>query len=404
MKVLFLGCFYPIERRDEFKDKSIGYFDSAADNFQWALLDGFKHYYTNEELITFTIPAIGIFPFKFKKIFSSSSNIVIDKGYSGKCISFFTFPIINRISKYIYLKKELLKDLSNDEDIHIIVYSLSSTTLLLVKQLKKTYKSIRVTVVIPDLPQYMSSNKNPIYLMLKKCDRMLIDNALQHVDAFVLINANMYFDLKICNRPWIVIEGIYNIGKVIEKSIIDKKDNEKIIFYSGGICKMYGLEVLLQAFCLLADENIRLWLCGEGDYVFQVQKYAKTDSRIKYFGVLSHSMVLDLQRNSDVLVNPRLSEGVYTRDSFPSKTIEYLVSGKPVVMFSLEGIPKDYIPFLNIVYEETGEALANMVRQVLALSKEEVVNRGKLAQSYILSEKSSVFQTGKIVAMLKKII
>ena len=53
-------------------------------------------------------------------------------------------------------------------------------------------------------------------------------------------------------------------------------------------------------------------------------------------------------RRADVLVNPRPNEGEYTKYSFPSKNIEYLLSGNPVVGYMLSGMPEDYRRF---VYE-----------------------------------------------------
>ena len=45
-------------------------------------------------------------------------------------------------------------------------------------------------------------------------------------------------------------------------------------------------------------------------------------------------------------MNPRSADAEYTKYSFPSKTIEYLATGVPVVMNRLPGIPEEYEYFV----------------------------------------------------------
>ena len=56
---------------------------------------------------------------------------------------------------------------------------------------------------------------------------------------------------------------------------------------------------------------------------------------------------------ADVLVNPRPNNEEYTKYSFPSKNIEYLMTGKPVVAYMLDGMPAHYKKFLYEI--PTGE-------------------------------------------------
>ena len=68
-------------------------------------------------------------------------------------------------------------------------------------------------------------------------------------------------------------------------------------------------------------------------------------------GQVSLNEARALQKTADVLVNPRLNEGEYTKYSFPSKTMEYLSTGRPVVCYKLDGIPDEYDKHLmEVVY------------------------------------------------------
>jgi len=54
--------------------------------------------------------------------------------------------------------------------------------------------------------------------------------------------------------------------------------------YAGQLYeKAYGIEILLDAFKLMEDPNMTLWLFGRGDMVEQVKQVAQHDQRITYW-------------------------------------------------------------------------------------------------------------------------
>jgi hypothetical protein len=65
-------------------------------------------------------------------------------------------------------------------------------------------------------------------------------------------------------------------------------------------------------------------------------------------------------KSADILVNPRPNNEIYTRYSFPSKNIEYLLSGKVVLGYKLDGMPDCYKQFMVIVKEDSQDAIMNM--------------------------------------------
>jgi len=100
------------------------------------------------------------------------------------------------------------------------------------------------------------------------------------------------------------------------------------------------------------------------------------------------------------MVNPRRPEGEFTRYSFPSKTMEYLASGRPVIMHWLAGIPEDYRPYL--ITPDTGDAqgLAAAMRRVAALPQAELRRIGAPGRDFVLTHKSPRVQIGKLLAGL----
>ena len=102
------------------------------------------------------------------------------------------------------------------------------------------------------------------------------------------------------------------------------------------------------------------------------------------------------ERKATLLINPRPTNEEYTKYSFPSKTLEYMASGTPVLMTRLPGMPKDYEEYVYLFDEETVEGFANTLGEVLQ-SKSELQEKGKRAREFILTTRNNRGQALRII-------
>jgi len=143
-----------------------------------------------------------------------------------------------------------------------------------------------------------------------------------------------------------------------------------------------------------------LWICGAGGIQPEVEAYTKKDRRIKYMGFLAKSDISLLQVKCDVLVNPRSNNDEFTKYSFPSKTMEYLLSGSKVVMYPLSGIPQEYFEFITVVEGDSVEDLKNTL--IAACEDMEFYNKRSQQQiQWISREKTNVKQVEKLKNIFK---
>ena len=143
-------------------------------------------------------------------------------------------------------------------------------------------------------------------------------------------------------------------------------------------------------------------ICGEGETKGEIMLSARKDKRIIYKGLLPRHEILALQKQADLLVNPRTPEGVFTRYSFPSKTMEYLASGTPTLLYRLPGIPEEYFDYCFVVEGLGVEALRVKMEKVLSLSREELHMIGKRARNFVLEQKNPIQQCKKIFQLMQK--
>lgn len=388
MKCLFIGSVYS----ENFKNylQSIGAPSSSSGQiFETALLEGMGKIMNVNVISEFYVPC---YP-KFKRFTMLGESYAIG---SIPCMSirYTNLPFVKQITQMISYFKYIKKTTCSFGT--IVIYELTSRQLI--PAILAGRKSKKV-VIVPDLPEFMSENRNPFYLFAKKVDRCLINWALKRVDGLVLLSPYMRERLHVNYKPWIVIEGLFSPKDVV---LDCNKLEKKIVLYTGKIEKWFGVEDLLEAFTQIDGDEYQLWLCGPGD-IEMVNKYSSKDNRIIYKGCLTHNEVLNLQKQVRLLVNPRHSYDEFTLYSFPSKTMEYMASGTPTLMSRLKSLPSDYIDHLYLFEDESINGMSKMIKHCLDKSDSELSEFGASAAEFILSNKTSDIQARKLYDFLLRL-
>lgn len=395
--IIFLGSVYPDSLFSELRNRGL-FIDYPANIFQQSLLNGFDAH--DKELKVITSPVI-------KASYSSVKDIC--RGYlfshknksDRKDIYVGTTPIpgVQLLSELVRVYRATRRIVYESHGKNaLIIYALHSPLLLSSVLLRN--KVSCTCVIVPDLPEYMSSHSSLIKRLAKRLDRSIINFCLKRLDCYVLLSPYMREKLPIQGKKWALIEGIYDSSHEREAHI---KHEEKIILYTGNLSRRYGIIDLLDAFEQIKKDNYRLWICGDGDGKTDVIQRSESDKRIVYYGVLSHDKVLSLQRQATVLVNPRKSTGEYTKYSFPSKTMEYLASGTPTIMCHLPAIPKEYDDYLFYIENENVEGIKERIEEVCEMSDDELDAFGIKAANFISSKKNSIYQTKKIMDLISQV-
>lgn len=388
----FVGSLFPNELNEQIYMESKGRIDNAANTFQWAFIDGFEK--NGYPIKIITLPGVGTFPLHYKGLHIKQISFSHAELVRDISLSFCTLPIIGLISRYFSLKKQLNKELTKNDV--IIVYSLKSAFLLACWKMKRLYPNLCVCVIVPDLPNFMSESKNPIYRFLKKIDSYIINETLKIVNSFVVLSDAMVEVLNVGSRQWVRIEGIYSE----QENISVEKQSNFVFAYTGTLDVRYGILNLIKSFMKLKGENFRLWICGKGNAEKYLKQCCGEDDRIRYWGQLKRSDVIRMQREVTVLVNPRTAESEYTKYSFPSKTMEYMGSGTPCIMYDLPSLPREYKKYLFLVDSDGDDALLEKMLEVSHISRSELNLKGESARYFVQKYKSAQAQVSKVIAML----
>ena len=397
---LLFGVF-PVSIRDEIERNSKGSIQYAADALQKSFVAGITSHYSSVNIVN--LPFVSSFPRFYKRIMVSGGAIdVANDGVNGNSLSYINLPFIKFVSK----KSKALKGLKEWGDRVrgkkiIVVYSAHSPLVKAAVTYKERIdKETKIILIIPDLPEFMSQKRNVIVELLKRIDKYALDRLYGSIDGFILLSEYMTERLPINGKPFRVIEGIFNP----KDRQFNMNQTKKTVFYGGTLAKRYGVMNLVHAFVKANVKDYTLVICGKGDSEEEICKLASSHPRINYLGLLSREQVLREQAEASLLVNPRTPEGEFTRYSFPSKTMEYLASGVPTLLYDLPGIPREYYDYCFTVSELGVDALADSIKRVLEMPADELKKKGEVAQDFIFSKKNPKEQCLKLCDLIQELL
>ena len=245
--------------------------------------------------------------------------------------------------------------------------------------------------IVTDLPDMLSGSH---------FSKGLANFVIRHCTHYVLLTQAMNDYLNKQGKPYVILEGHADITMADKIPAMEKKNSPRICFYAGGVSKRYGLGNLVDGFRKADIPDAALHIYGPGDYVKELQQIAAEDERIFYGGMLLNTEIVDKEQEATLLVNPRPTDEEYVKYSFPSKTMEYMASGTPVLTTVLPGMPKEYHPYVYLLEDETADGIAEMLKKVLANSDEALFQKGMEARRFVLEQKNNVIQARKILEML----
>ena len=402
MKILFLGTLCKEDEEQTLISNSTVGIHNSIILFQRNLIHGLE-FNLGAPVDTINILPVGTFPKYYKGLF-----IPLSTWHSPNGRMTLTLPTFNiHFAKQFFLVLSAIRYITRwithnkDHELCIILYDLLVPYLLALPYIRAKYPHVLLCAVVADLPNEFGYDKpySGIKRFLRTWMGKIQLREIKKLDCFGILTQHMKVPLNIPEGNYEVIEGLSNSDHPFH----DLEDHaRKVILYTGALNSIYGLDVLLDAFMSINDNNYELWLCGIGDYVPHILKASRADSRIKYLGFLSQKDIFHLQLKATLLINPRQNIGEYTKYSFPSKIIEYLSTGRVVVAYRLDGIPEEYYTYIISPRDNTSAALKQTIVEVCTMPLDYRRQLGIRGRTFVLDRTNPINQCNKLINLLEQ--
>ena len=400
MNILFVSLLYHPDDLSEVNALSSVGLQNQANGFQWAMIEGIqKNLCPGETISTLNALPVGTYPRQYRKLWLHSKSY----GKQFTEIGSINLPFCKQKQRQWSARWRIERWIEQSEKNRMLVlYSLYLPYLRAIAAVKERYSDLKTCIIVTDLPGGLGLASGRQGL-LKKIEYKMGAESMRLaslMNGFILLTEQMAEPLHIQTKKRCIIEGLTAEYNVVPEAIkLLPQDERPAVLYTGTLNRELGMGDLLQAFERL--DAYQLWICGNGDMADAIREAQKKHDNITYFGFVSQAQAIYLQSKAAVLINPRTNQGVYTRYSFPSKTMEYMRSGKPVLCCKLDGIPQEYNDYLTYYEPQNEIGIRIAIESMMQKPQKERDDIGRRAREFVLSKKNNIAQGERAVDLLR---
>lgn len=383
---LFLGFAIPDKEMNEiFKADSFPAIQTQK--FIWNVIKAIE-YQKKINCVYISAKPVSDYPFfKEKKIKKEIfEEVVLGKKIKINSIPFINSSLLKILTRFTGSLICSIKNYSFIKDKRgVIVYSVHIPFMLTGLIVSKIYK-IPYIAIWTDPPAIISNRESIVKTKLRNIELKLSKILMKRADKIIALTKFLAEDFA-PEKPYLVIEGIVDAKEFEEKKIEIKEEKKAIkILYTGSLEKRYGIKNIVEGLLMLKNQDVILEIYGKGDYEEELIEISKNNKNVKYNGFVENKKILELQKQASYLINARSSEEEYVKYSFPSKTLEYMLSGTPLISTMLPGIPEEYKEYFYILENNSPKMISKKIRELIKLTNEERIEFGRKAQKFALTK------------------
>lgn len=360
--------------------------------FGWSLARGLRHGLETVRLLS-TSP-IQSFPIARRVVFRGF-HFKRD-GFEGRHIGFLNLLVLKHFTRavgcIVCTPLVLRRWKANAVFIHglhspYLVYGLLLRALGLV-----------IIPVLTDPPGLPLGTDGRIAIRLKLVDRWFVTSILKRFSGIIALSPNLVRDMP-PSLPVLIVPGIVSAEWVSAlKTARDIVASKRFsVMYAGGLNKAYGIPLLLEAARSLPHVEFNIF--GIGDFADELR--AAKFENVNYHGFVAQDELVPHVLGSDLLINTRPSKESFAMASFPSKLIEYLASGRPVLTTRMAAIPDDLSDAFHYIDDETPDGIAAAIRKISEMDPHERNARALEAKTRVLNLYSEMAFGEKVANFMK---
>ncbi len=398
MKLFYFGSVCANSVFNETVQKSKVKPSASAQTFENALVKGLVE--NGCDLTVVSAESIATYP-RGNRLLLKPRQDELQAGCKASILPAVNLPLLKQLGHANGARKQLLKWLEANriEEKCVLVYGIYPPV---VKQLQKLCKhyGCKIFAVITDVPSTMFTYTKP-KSMLKRLFSGSYRNAAIAVqdgfDGYVFLTEAMS-EVVAPGKPFTIVETIADIT-AFDGIPQTEKASPPVLMYAGSLYRKYGVDRIVDALSYVHCD-CQLWLFGSGDYEQTILEKAGKDSRIHFFGRVSRKEILQREKEATLLLNIRSAGDEYTKYSFPSKMVEYMLSGTPLLTTKLAGIPEEYDSYCYVTESEAPEQIGHKISAILHDPNAPQMGIG--ARRFVQEHKSSSIQAARVLAFMKE--
>ena len=281
------------------------------------------------------------------------------------------YPILLHIIQGLHFVEYLLKWTNlNKSEKKVIVLLNSPAHIAIPLVILKNILNLKIFSITIDTPFTKDNSFNGVLGLYNKLYFKAGHLALKGFTGILVLNKNAVDCLKL-RIPYFVFLIGYDEDTHINSKAEKKQSEKRKLAYAGTFTYSKGTSQLLEAFVLLGD-SYELHMYGYGTLEEEIKKYSHKYTNIILHGRVDYNILLEGLKNMDLLISPSLTCDYVKSFSFPSKIVEYILTGRPVLTTIFPNLPPEYLNFVHLIEEETPIGIKKSIEKVFNYTQDEL--------------------------------
>ena len=226
--------------------------------------------------------------------------------------------------------------------------------------------------ICTDSPSNISGTKRSYTLYL-------LDQASKY-QGYIALTEGLNYLFNPDGKPSYIVEGL------VENKVFPKTNElrPEYFFFGGALMERYGVYQLIEAYKILNLKDVDLYICGHHLDKTMYREATLGYPRIRNLGLLPVNKVMEYEHYAIACINPRPFTEDLDRFSIPSKTLEYMSMGVPVISVK-NSILMEKFPDEVIWVESANESdIVHGMKQLLNMKYEDRDALGLKAKNRVL--------------------
>ncbi len=356
MRILYIGQIVSEEKKIFCSAYSV-----PGNFFQKKMLEGITEQEEVDVTIISTLPK-QVWP--GDKLLVDRCDDQITRKIKPLSVGYINLPILKQIAQMRNIVREGLRVGKEKKFDVVLVYNMYPQFGCAALKLSKKL-GIPLVSVLADFP-----NDSGIFFggndgFLTKVMNAMTWRNIKRVKYGIVLNKNvsryMASDSRVMVVPGIIEEDV--------QPSFNKSDNYDLV-YAGALTNYSGIINLIEAVNKIDIPKVHLRIFGRGELEETIK--TKTNERISYEGSLPLEEMRKVLRESWVLVNPRSTVDFVSTVTFPSKILEYIMCGRPVISTEFSGIPEEIRDVIWGCGNGTPDEICDCIKQIYNFDENEL--------------------------------
>jgi len=358
--------------------------------FGWSVIEALSC--AGADVVPVSVEPASDYPGNTRVLFRRSE--FLRGGVQGITAGYLNITGLKHLTRYLSTRRTLSRLLRRGHKFDaVLIHGVHSPLLWAGLRLGR-HCEIPVVTILTDPPSIKTPGDGALSRGMKMVDKRLILAALARMRGVVALAPQLAHDFA-PGLPYLWMEGIargLSVRRAGEGHVVPE------VIYAGSLNHEYGVLDLVDSL----EHSAGHWclsVYGRGPAEGELAQRARTQPRLRLGGMRDAQQLAEVYGAARLLVNPRPPSAGFTLYSFPSKLLEFMSSGVPVVTTEIPNIPHDYLKHL-IIAEAGPMGLARAIDAALERSWEELDGLGAGAREFILETRGIKSQGGRLLGFL----